>query len=67
MFKLILPGDLIGSIALLPDSLTLNGSKTLSQFNIMDITFSPTMNGSRLHADIKLKVHLDVCLHHPFI
>jgi hypothetical protein len=47
---------LIGSVALLPDILTFNGSKTLSQFDIMGTTFIPNMDGSRLHADIKIKV-----------
>jgi hypothetical protein len=51
----MLPGDLTGSIALLPYNLTFNGSKTLSQFNIMDTAFNLKMNDSRLHVDIKLK------------
>ncbi len=51
----MLPGDLTGSIALLPNFLTFNGSKTLSQFNIIDTTFNLKMDDSRLHVDIKLK------------
>jgi hypothetical protein len=57
---------LIGSVALLPDMLTFNGSKTLAQFDIMGTTFIPNFDGSRLHADIKIKVKFDVCIHHPF-
>jgi energy-coupling factor transporter transmembrane protein EcfT len=50
-----LPNDLIRSISLLPDNLSYNGSRTLSQFNVMDTAFSLSLNGSRLHVDIKLK------------
>jgi hypothetical protein len=54
-FQLMLPGDLTGSIALLPDNLIFNGSKTLSQFNIIKTTFNLNTDDSRLHVDIKLK------------
>ena len=51
----MLSGDLTGSIALLPDNLIFNGSKTLSQFNIIKTTFNLNTDDSRLHVDIKLK------------
>ena len=51
----MVPGDLIGSIALLPDNLTFSGSRTLSQFNILDTNFNLNKDDSRLHVDIKLK------------
>ncbi len=51
----MLSGDLTGSIALLADTLIFNGSKTLSQFNVMDTAFNLKINDSRLHVDIKLK------------
>jgi hypothetical protein len=51
----MVPGDLIGSIALLPDNLTFRGSRTLSQFNILDTNFNLNKDDSRLHVDIKLK------------
>ena len=54
-FQLMLPSDLNGSIALLPDTLIFDGSRTLSQFNIMDTTFNFNLDDSRLHVDIKLK------------
>jgi hypothetical protein len=55
IFKLMVPGDLIGSIALLPDNLTFHGSRTLSQFNILDTNFNLNKDDSRLHVDVKLK------------
>ena len=49
------PSDLIGSIVLLADTLIFNGSKTLSQFNIIKTAFNLNTDNSRLHVDIKLK------------
>jgi hypothetical protein len=49
------PSDLIGSINLLPDTLIFNGSKTLTQFNIVETAFNLKTDASRLHVDIKLK------------
>jgi len=55
IFQLMQPSDLIGSINLLPDTLIFNGSKTLTQFNIVEIAFNLKTDDSRLHVDIKLK------------
>jgi hypothetical protein len=63
----MLPNNLIKSVALLPDSLTFNGSRTLSQFMVMDTTFNLNLDDSRLHVDIKLKRIISYHLTNTFL
>ena len=63
----MLPNNLIRSVALLPDSLTFNGSRTLSQFMVMDTTFNLNLDDSRLHVDVKLKRIISYHLTNTFL
>jgi hypothetical protein len=67
IFQVMLPNNLIKSVALLPDSLTFNGSRTLSQFMVMDTTFNLNLDESRLHVDIKLKRIISYHLTNTFL
>jgi len=50
----MLPADLIQIVAINPDTLIYNGSKTLSQFIVTDTKFSQSYDGSILSVDMKL-------------
>jgi hypothetical protein len=67
IFQVMLPNNLIKSVALLADSLTFNGSRTLSQFMVMETTFNLNLDDSRLHVDIKLKRIISYHLTNTFL
>ena len=63
----MLPADLKQIIAINPDTLIYNGSKTLSQFIVTDTKFSQSYDGSILSVDIKLSRRISYHLTNTYL
>jgi hypothetical protein len=63
----MLPADLIQIVAINPDTLIYNGSKTLSQFIVTNNKFSQSYDGSILSVDIKLSRRISYHLTNTYL
>ena len=63
----MLPADLLQIVAINPDTLIYNGSKTLSQFIVTDTKFSQSYDGSILSVDIKLSRRISYHLTNTYL